>query len=160
MTTEATEIERKFLVATLPDLSVAESVAVRQGYLTLPADSVEMRLRQKGSKLLMTLKSGGGMAREERETAITGEQFGIFWPATEGRRIEKIRWTGKLSDGTIYELDIFEGRHAPLRLVEVKFDSLAAARSFTPPDWFGPEVTEDRAYSNKVMALEGAPVSR
>lgn len=157
MTTETTEIERKFLVATLPDLGAAKPVGVRQGYLTLPADSVEMRLRQKGNKLLMTLKSGGGIAREERETAITGGQFGIFWPATEGRRLEKTRWAGKLSDGTIYELDIFEGSHAPLRLVEVEFDSLAAARSFTPPDWFGSEVTEDRAYSNKVMALEGVP---
>lgn len=154
-----TEIERKFLVAALPDLDAAKPVAVRQGYLTLPADSVEMRLRQKGSKLLMTLKSGAGMAREERETTITQEQFDTFWPATGGRRIEKTRWTGSLSDGTVYELDIFEGSHAPLRLVEVEFDSLAAARSFTPPDWFGPEVTGERGYSNKVMALEGAPVS-
>ena len=152
------EIERKFLVAALPDLATAEPVAVRQGYLTRPEDSVEMRLRQKGEKLLLTLKSGEiGLVREELETAIDPEQFDTFWPATEGRRIEKTRWTGHIPDGSVFELDIFEGAHAPLRLVEVEFASRAAAEAFAPPDWFGAEVTGIRAYSNKVMAFEGAP---
>lgn len=81
------EIERKFLVAALPDLATAEPVAVRQGYLTRPEDSVEMRL------------------------------------------------------------------------VEVEFDSRAAAEAFALPEWFGAEVTGIRAYSNKVMAFEGTPAT-
>lgn len=152
------EIERKFLVAVLPDLADAEPVSVRQGYLTRPEDSVEMRLRQKGETFFLTLKSGEmGLVREERETVIDRAQFDTFWAATEGRLIEKTRWTGELADGSVFELDLFDGRHAPLRLVEVEFASRAAAEAFVPPDWFGAEVTGERGYSNKVMAFEGLP---
>lgn len=154
---KTTEIECKFLVARMPDLDEAEATPVRQGYLTLPSDSIEIRLRQKGDKLLMTLKSGAGLMREERETTISQAQFDIFWSATGGRRIEKTRWTGRLSSGLTYELDVFEGSHAPLRLVEVEFDSRVKAEAFIPPAWFGREVTEDRAYSNRVMAISGLP---
>lgn len=154
----AVEIERKFRVARMPDLSGARAVPIRQGYLTLPTDSVDLRLRAKGDKRLLTLKRGGaGLAREERETLIDAQAFDTLWPATEGRRIEKTRWTGTLPCGTTFELDVFEGRHAPLVLVEVEFDDLDAARAFIPPDWFGADVTEDAAYGNRVMALDGPP---
>ncbi|MHA3976675.1 CYTH domain-containing protein [Halovulum sp. GXIMD14794] len=151
------EIERKFLVRQMPDLSNARSEAVRQGYLTLPEDSVELRLRQKGARFFLTLKSGDGLARQEREVPIDAAQFDRLWPATEGRRIEKERWTGGLPGGLVFELDVFAGAHAPLRLVEVEFPSEDAARSFTPPDWLGTEVTSDKRYGNKVMALRGLP---
>lgn len=43
MSSEDTEIERKFLVKRLPDLSAASKAIICQGYLTDAADSVEMR---------------------------------------------------------------------------------------------------------------------
>lgn len=46
---DATEIERKLLVASCPALDGGMSETVRQGYLTGPDDSVEVRLRQKAS---------------------------------------------------------------------------------------------------------------
>ena len=151
------EIERKFLVAAEPELGSATPVAVRQGYVTRPGDSVSVRLRQKGEKFLLTVKSGQGLVREERESQIEPGLFETFWPATEGRRVEKTRWTGALPGGEIFEYDVFEGAHAPLRLVEVEFESREVAEAFSPPDWFGTEVTEERGYSNEVMALEGLP---
>lgn len=153
------EIERKFLVVSEPDLSGATPAKIRQGYVTGPGDSVSVRLRQKGDKFLMSVKSGQGVVRQEHETQIQREQFDTLWPATDGRRLGKVRWTGPLPDGKFYELDHFEGDHAPLRLVEVEFASLADARAFQPPDWFGREVTGDRRYSNSVMALEGTPTA-
>jgi CYTH domain-containing protein len=152
------EIERKFLVAELPDLSKAERAVVRQGYLTAPDDSTELRLRQKGDRYYLTLKGTGSLVRVEREAEISAEQFETFWPETDGRRVEKERYTGRLEDGRVFELDIFFGDLAPLRLVEVEFLSEPEALAYAPPDWFGAEVTEDKRYKNKIMAINGVPV--
>lgn len=150
--TDATEIERKFLVATCPALDEVTSEAVRQGYVTGAHDSVEVRLRQKGGAYFLTVKSGGTVQRAEYETAITAEQFETLWPATAGSRIEKTRYTGALPDGLMFELDIFCGALAPLMLVEVEFPTLDAASAFTPPDWFGVDVTSDKRFKNKALA--------
>lgn len=151
------EIERKFLVLRLPDLSLARRADIAQGYLTQNSDLVELRLRAADDRRILTLKSGSGMTRKEREIALSPEQFDILWPETEGRRLEKERWTGPLPGGLRYELDIFRGFLAPLRVVEVEFDSLAAAEAFCPPDWFGREVTEDPRYGNRAMVTDGVP---
>ncbi len=153
----AMEIERKFLVAGLPDLDNAQKSTVRQGYLTAPDDSTELRLRQMNDTYYLTLKGEGGMVRVEREVMITADQFNILWPGTKGRRVEKERYTGDLPGGYRFELDVFLGKLAPLRLVEVEFASEADARAYTPPDWFGAEVTEEKRYRNKVMAVSGRP---
>ena len=146
------EIERKFLVkGPVPDGLQPEPI--RQGYLTSASDSVEVRVRQTGSACFLTVKSGAGMIRDEREIMITAADFETLWPATEARRIEKRRHRGTLPGGRVFELDIFAGRLAPLVLVEVEFPSEAAARAFVPPDWFGADVTGDARYKNKALPL-------
>jgi len=150
------EIERKFLmdgpIPAGPGPELLPARPIRQGYLTTAADSVEIRLRQEGKTHSLTLKSDGGLIREEREIAIGAAQFEALWPATEGRRVEKNRRRGTLPGGQAFELDIFSGHLAPLMLLEVEFASEAAARAFVPPDWFGQEVTEDRRFKNKALA--------
>lgn len=153
----STEIERKFLVVKLPDLSGAERALVRQGYLTVPDDSTELRLRQKNDKFFLTLKGSGALVRVEREAEISAEQFETFWPETDGRRVEKERYTGQLPDGRVFELDVFLGELAPLQLVEVEFQTEAEAIAYVPPDWFGIDVTADKRYKNKTMAINGVP---
>lgn len=153
----STEIERKFLVANLPDLESADKAVVRQGYLTAPDDSTELRLRQKGDRYFLTLKGGEGLVRVEREAELSHEQFQTFWPETEGRRVEKERFTSQLPDGRTFELDVFLGNLAPLCLVEVEFTSEPEALGFQPPDWFGADVTSDKRYKNKTMAIKGVP---
>lgn len=157
MAEQDTEIERKFLVKHMPDLSAAQASQIRQGYLTRPEDSVEIRLRQRDRQHVLTLKSGEGTVRTEKEVALQPAQFDPLWPQTEGRRVEKQRWSGDLGDGLRFELDLFAGALAPLRLVEVEFPSEARAAGFVPPDWFGAEVTDDKRYKNKALALHGRP---
>ncbi|WP_071673425.1 CYTH domain-containing protein [Nioella nitratireducens] len=151
---DPTEIERKFRVVSCPALDGLRAEAVRQGYLTGPDDSVEVRLRQKGDGYFLTVKSGGTIERSEHETAITADQFQTLWPATSGSRIEKTRYVGALADGRVFELDIFDGVLAPLMLVEVEFPSLDAADAFAPPDWFGADVTADKRFKNKALATQ------
>jgi len=151
------EIERTFLVPEMPRLEDLRCERVRQGYVTRPGDSAQVRLRRKGGRYLITVKSGAGLSRNERETEIDPAAFEALWPATEGRRLEKLRRTGRLPGGPAFELDEFRGPLAPLRLVEVEFRDTDAARAFTPPDWFGREVTDDPRYTNAHLAAEGAP---
>ncbi|RWR09489.1 CYTH domain-containing protein [Paenirhodobacter populi] len=146
------EIERKFLVKTAPPLGKLKAVPVRQGYLTSAGDTVEIRVRQMGAAWFLTLKSGGTLTRAEYEVPIDRAQFDTLWPATEGRRIEKTRHTGRLDSGELFELDLFAGAHAGLMLVEVEFPTTAAAQGFVPPDWFGADVTGDGRYKNKALA--------
>ncbi len=153
----STEIERKFLVNKLPDLAAAKKAVVKQGYLTGPADSTELRLRQKNESFFLTLKGAGDMVRVEREAEISAHQFETFWPETSGRRVEKDRFTGALPDGSCFELDVFKGDLQGLRLVEVEFPSEASAAAFEPPEWFGPDVTSDKRYKNKNLAIDGIP---
>ena len=135
-----------------------ESVLVRQGYLTSAEDTVEIRLRQKGEAYFMTLKSGDGLQRSEYEIMIDRLQFDVLWPETDGRRVEKTRYLGRLGDQRVFELDIFSGNLAPLTMVEVEFTSVEAAAEFVPHAWFGMDVTDAKHFKNRVLAMSGLPV--
>ena len=54
--------------------------------------------------------------------------------------------------GKIWELDIFEGRHAGLILAEVELDS--AEEKVELPEWIGAEVSDDERYYNSRLALD------
>ncbi len=42
-------------------------------------------------------------------------------------------------------------------VAEVEFDDEDAARAFTPPPWFGREVTGERGYANRSLSVHGLP---
>lgn len=48
----------------------------------------------------------------------------------------------------------------PLAVATVIFDEPAQGSEFHPPAWFGPEVTDDAAYANRSLALQGLPQGR
>jgi CYTH domain-containing protein len=76
---ENKEIERKFLVESLPEnIDDFEKKEIIQGYLAVAEDGTEVRLRKKGEKYFQTVKSGGGKVRSEFEVEITREQFDAF----------------------------------------------------------------------------------
>lgn len=151
------EIERKFLVKSLPEnLEQYSSKEITQGYIAVSEDGTEIRLRKKGDKHFQTVKSGGGKVRTEVEIEITKEQFDSLWGTTEGKRIEKIRYVIP-HEGAKIELDVYHGKLEGLTTVEVEFDSVEASDGFDPPEWFGREVTEDRKYKNQSLAIYGIP---
>lgn len=150
------EIERKFLVQACPDdLARRPSVFLRQGYLAAGPGG-EARLRDSGRVCVLTVKGGVGLARAEHEVAISRTQFDELWPATEGRRIEKRRYSIKAGAHT-YHLDLYAGGLAGLMTVEVEFRTIDDALAFDRPPWFGCEVTKDERYRNSVLALRGSP---
>jgi len=45
----------------------------------------------------------------------------------------------------------------PLDMISVSFESEEEARDFRPLSWFGPDVTQEAAYQNRAIALNGPP---
>ena len=148
------EIERKWLVARPPaEALAAPAVAIEQGYLTVGDDGAETRVRRKGERAYLTVKSGSGLTRSEHEVELSAEQFDALWPATEGARVLKRRHALRGEDGHTIELDVFAGELSGLMLAEVEFDDPWGAESFVAPYWFGREVTDDATYKNQRLAF-------
>ena len=145
------EIEKKFLLKNIPDLSSEQYYDILQGYLPSQKDS-ELRIRKYGDRFLKTSKKSHVSGyREEIEEYISKEEFERLWPHTEGRRIEKTRYRIPFGD-LIIELDIFSGKNKGLEVAEVEFDTEDKANTFVPPKWFGQDVTLDSKYKNVNLA--------
>lgn len=132
------EIERKYLVAKLPDqLETYPCRLLEQGYLnTNPV----VRIRRDNEKYELTYKSAGLMSRQNITFLLTGNLSSSSWQ-DRWTSDQKKRYVIPLSSGLTAELDIFEGDLAPLMLVEVEFQTEDDADSFTAPGWFGEDVT-------------------
>ena len=152
------EIERKFLIPTLPDdLARYPSAAIDQGYLASTPEGVEVRVRRKGDQCFLTVKHGAKLARTEVELPLAGPQFDELWPLTAGRRLRKIRYDLPGPDGLVIELDVYADALAGLQTADVEFPDEPAAHAFQPPEFFGREISGDPLYRNERMAREGFP---
>jgi adenylate cyclase len=147
------EIERKYLLSTLPEVLLGgDSRRIEQGYLPSGSELTVRLRRVDGSKTLMTIKSGAGLVRAEEEFPIPAASFERLWPLTEGARVNKTRQELPLDDGLVAEVDVYADHLTGLLTVEVEFPDEASAGTFSPPDWFGTDVTGDPAYSNRALA--------
>jgi CYTH domain-containing protein/CHAD domain-containing protein len=156
----AAEIERKFLVAALPDAAAGPAARIEQGYVAI-GERTEVRLRHAAGRMTLTAKRGHGESRAEHEIALYKEQFDVLWALTDDRRLTKTRRRLALGEGgPIAEVDVYEGALAGLAVVEVEFGSVEQSSAFQPPDWFGEELTGDPAYSNQSLAAHGLPAAR
>src|SRR3954454_14786995 len=149
------EIERKFLLEAVPD-GLGPGERIEQGYLAIDPSGSEVRVRRKGAKTLMTVKTGSGLVRGEEEWALEPERFERLWALTEGRRVVKPRHEVALGDLTA-EVDIYDGDLDGLVTAEVEFPDEASARAFEAPAWLGRDVTDDARYGNRVLAVHGIP---
>lgn len=151
------EIERKFLVKTLPEtLKKYKSEKISQGYLVALED-IEVRIRKKSNEFYLTVKSGGDLKRKETEVELQEEQFNTLWPLTEYKRIEKKRYYIPYKNHTI-ELDIYTGLLKGLIVAEVEFQSEVESEQFNTPNWFGEEITADKRYKNKNLFLNNLSI--
>ena len=145
------EIERKFLIKTLPDnITSFPCLHIEQGYLnTNPV----VRIRKQNEDYVLTYKGKGMLAREEYNLPLNAKSYEHLKPKCDGNIISKKRYLIPFHDLTI-ELDIFDPPFAPLIMAEVEFDSLDAAESFLPPDWFSEDVTHKPEYHNSYMSRQ------
>jgi adenylate cyclase len=147
------EIERKFLLERLPD-GLPEGERIRQGYLAIADDGVEVRVRDRAGTATLTIKSGPAHVRVEEELEIGAARFESLWPLTEGRRIAKTRHVLALGEGVDAEIDVYDDG---LLVAEIEFPDDASSEAFTLPGWLGREVTGDARYANQSLAVHGTP---
>ena len=174
------EIERKYTVGNVPEnLEKYPHVEIFQAYvkITDPAewnDIAEtyfqrhpwvgkmgagcLRVRKKGDRYILTVKKRVDQStREERYEAenkdLTEVQFKKFRDRAGDFALEKTRYMIPYK-GLVIELDVYKGKLAGHMVAEVEFTSKEEGMNFTPPDWFGKNVTDDDRYSNKTLAKE------
>ncbi len=152
---EAVEIERKYLLSSLPP-EVAEhpSAELWQGYV--PGRRLVERVRrvkdEDGERYYRTVKGGRGVHRLEVEEETSREIFEVLWALTEGRRVHKRRYFVPGIAHT-WEIDSFlDGRQLWLAEVELASEHETAEI----PEWLEPhvvrEVTLEREYGNLALA--------
>lgn len=149
------EIERKYKIESLNDLP--------ENYRDFPCHAIEqaylctnpvVRIRREDDSYYLTYKGKGLLAREEYNLPLTKESYEHLLKKADGLILTKKRWLlpaqGR-ADLTI-ELDIFSGHYEGLILAEVEFPTLEDADTFTPPDWFGEDVTFSGEYQNSCLS--------
>jgi CYTH domain-containing protein len=153
----AKEIERKFLVKDMPSITKDnESYLVEQYYIST---NPEIRLRKTQNlnsnqvNYYMTQKSDGTKVRDEIETEVDESFYISNQEKMIGHMIRKTRTRIPLENKLTAELDVYHG--IDLRVVEVEFKDESEANAFILPQWFGKEVTNDKRYKNKNLAIKG-----
>ena len=145
------EIERKYLiqVADIPfnpkDFPCRK---IKQGYLNR---NPVVRVRQDNDEYYLTYKGSGLMAREEFNLPLNRESFNHLLKKCDGKILMKDRYVIPLDKVLAIEMDFFQGDYKGLVMAEVEFPDEKMANSFTPPSWFGQDVTFDPAYHNSNM---------
>ena len=153
---ENIEIERKFIVASLPpEIDSLAPVSIEQGYLNLDKRrTTRVRVTSEGKAFLTVKGKSVGATRVEVETPIDPVKARSMLDLCEGSIVSKLR-REVLHAGKTWEVDVFLGANAGLIVAEIELRS--EDESFVLPSWVGPEVTEDSRYSN--ASLSKAPYS-
>jgi CYTH domain-containing protein len=144
----------------LSDLIKYEGVLIKQAYIE-PSQGIELakkygqkvnfevaesRVRQKGNKYLLTLKSKGMQKRKEQEISISQETFENIYSIFEFKRVEKKRLE-KVIKGLTYEFDYYLNQKLIVVEIEIKNES-ELVRIIS----LGKDVTFDKNYKNVNLA--------
>ena len=144
----AQEIERKFLVDKFPNIGDFTQKRIQQGYLMV-TENENLRIRIiNNTKAFVCFKSKKtDLARNEYEFQVSIVD-GLEMLKLAKFKLEKVRQTVVIDAGQV-DVDFYKnGKY----VAEIEFDSEDEANNFTPPDWFGLEVTNDLNYSNIEIA--------
>ncbi len=155
------EHERKYVKAAdvPPELVVGEALELEQGYIRTRGEA-ESRIRLgEAEKAVFTIKEGSGASREELEAEVWDDELTHVWPLAYGRRVGKYRRPVVLEDGRKADWDTYVDDLEGLEVIEVEFETAKEMEAFVPPVWFGEEVTNDKRYKNKSLAVFGLPGS-
>lgn len=178
------EIEKKYLIRQLPELSGYKKHEIEQGYL---CRNPVLRIRKKDDEYIFTYKSklkGRSAAvaiNDEVERPLTKKAYELLREKTEGYLIRKTRYLIPLSaeyafgtdesdkpladwednleakEGSFptrltIELDVFHDRLEGLIFAEIEFPDEVSALRFSPPEWFGADVSADKRYRNGFLS--------
>lgn len=151
------EIEKKYLVPKLPELSAdCEKWEIEQYYL---CSKPTIRIRKKNEEYILTYKNHRPdktadlslCVADEVEMPLTAEAFEHLKAKSDGIGICKTRYRIPYEKYTI-ELDVFHEDYEGFCMAEVEFPTIDESTSFCPPDWFGKDVSGDVHYTNSYLS--------
>ncbi len=132
------EIERKFFIQAIPDLS-GIAVLHSERFFLKTENGFEERISKIDGKFYYDKKIIISPVEREREKKIiTEEEFNELKIRAYG---STIRDTYLLSKKPKITLQIYHGQFEGLIRAEVEFDSLQEANDFVPVYWMGKEIT-------------------
>lgn len=147
----ASEIERKFLLRNSDwRTEVIGTRALTQAYLMSETDrSLRVRI-ENDSRAMLGLKIGtSSLAREEYEYPIPLRDARAMLARASGIILRKTRNLVHF-EGFLWEIDVYHDVYHGLEVAEVEMASLDDHPPL--PHWVGLEVTNDRRYSNVMLA--------
>lgn len=158
------EIERRFLVRASLLPSLTPGVRIVQGYLSGSAPSVRVRLawpdwggsivRSLAQRGYLTVKGPGSVERDEYEYRVPARDAREMVSRLCVHSLEKVRHRLPAHPSRLsWSVDFFQGPLSPLIMAEVELPDRGFR--FHTPEWLGPEVTNDPAYSNGALAAAG-----
>jgi len=144
-----TQIERKFIVRGLPDLTDFKKEEIQQWYTTKPGEDESIRIRKySDDRCYVDIIHGQGKIRKKYGRKSNWDKFKDK-DLSHLPTIRKTRYK-KQYDNVLMCVDIFEDG---LQLVEIEsYDSEFSIDRFVIPEWFGKEVTEEIEYTNNWLA--------
>ena len=154
----ALEIERRFLVKQefLPEPEKRNTIRITQGYLSRPADSMALRVRQ-SQRGYGPLEMNLTIKRKIQDGINKEFEIQVFSGASElmeecgDKILEKVRYEFPIG-GLKFEVDFFAGKLDGIVIAEVELPSLD--HKFKFPKFLGKEITEVKGLSNFNMVFE------
>jgi CYTH domain-containing protein len=133
------EIERKFLVKTLPDLSGKTKQNFERYYLYRGL-GIDVRIQKVNNTYEFERKSETSeLGRETQKFEITKEEFEAL-KRNSGEAINRESYL--VSENPEITIKIYHGRFKGLVRAEIEFVSTEDAEKFIPLDWMGKEITD------------------
>ncbi len=151
------EIERKFLINNIPDISTCEQQEILQWYTIIDKKKIRVReiiTKKKGKtqkKYFLTRKKGKGLVREEFEKTINKKDFIEYRKNITTEKIKKTRYFYPYKGYNI-EINKFEDNLEWLRIAEIEFWSVRESEKFIPPERCYKEITNQKEGNNSFLA--------
>lgn len=134
---EETEIKRKFLPKTLPDLTKLEKEEYERYYLL--TDDVDLRIQKINDKFeIERMEKVSEISRNKQRMEISPKEFELLKSLAEA---SIVRDSYAFSQNPEIKIRIYHGRFEGLIKVEVSFNTEEETKRFIPLDWFGKEIT-------------------
>lgn len=163
----ALEIEKKFIFNTEYLELIKQACQIAHGSIYqieqyyVDVGDTEERYRKKNNHYYHTIKRkvDGGLVREEIENECSKEEFENNKKRMLGHLIIKTRFSVPIG-GYVHEVDIFSGDLEGLAFCEIEFPNKQEADAYQLPYFVTSDVTLDKRYKNKNLALNGDPNSQ
>ena len=151
-------VVRRFLVASSLARLVARdrgSKSITEGYFAAQEGRVSYVVVDGERSLLVLVSERTGAAPAEERTEIPRAHAEALLDVCAGRMTYE-RSAAPIEGGAEVLIDRIT-QPGVINTVTIEFHNADEAEAFTPPSWFGPEITTDPSFGRQVIALDRPP---